>query len=665
MHRVCGVSLVVLILLTGSGPLQAEQAGQVSATPAGFWVPRDPPRALYRVDATVTVGEQASLRGRETIRVVNTTARPMQTIAITWSTIQGGSHTLSVTADGQPINLPTSGGSFPQDFVLAKPVQPGGSLTLAVEFSISMPTPGEAPQKVSLADWFPQLWWGCPSHNDFEVKLEVPKEYTLATSGRFDPRKGCYHIEKAPSFGIFLGKKYDVIKREAGDVSILCVYRPEDRRCAELLIDTAEDAIRFYRERFGFYPYRSLSIVPGMDRPAGGYPLATSIAVIHGMGRMQEMPEVHWRWIVAHEIAHQYWGRHVLEKDDPGWLWIGLGICMDREYCRARNLGTEKHRGLLARYIEGVGAGLDTTVSRSLEEQSQIQFDFNNVVIHGKGFGIISALDCLLGKETFQHVYRQCLKEYGGRRMGLSEFRAVCEKETGQDLGWFFDQWVNSDRVLGYAVAGQKCEQKGEVYMTEVQVHCIGTLRMPVPVRVDFEDGSSQQAFTNRLHDIDMLQFQSRSPLKQVRLDADDVLPLIALPSLREVSRLVDGLSLVGAGATALDVFRRARECSYADGPGWFRLGLALYDGRYYAEAMEAFEKVQICGQAEPARVSAAITWQGHLFDLLGQRDKAVERYKKALARPVPPRVRHDQYGIKLSREWIQKRIEEPFRRDP
>jgi len=666
MNRTRALLFCIGIMVMGTGLTGTALAGEEDAGAVSFWIPKEPPRTQYKIDFTIELAQQATMQGRETIHFVNTTKKPIQTLAISWSQIGSGTQTLNVKAAGTPIPL-ASGKSYPKDFTLAQPLGPGDSLDLEVEFAVSTPAPPELPEEISISDWYPQLWWGVPGHCDFEVKLSIPKEYTVMTSGRFDAARGSYCIEKAPSFGLFLGRSHEVLERDAGGVLIRCLHKPENKACAELLIDTAADVIGFYREQFGFYPYPALNIVPGMDHPAGGYPLATSIIVIHGMGRMAEMPEVHWRWITAHEIGHQYWGRHVLERDDPDWLWIGLGIYMDREYCRARGLSTEKHRGLVARYIAGVRQGLDTTVSRSQEEKSQIKFDFNNVVIHGKGFAIISALDCLLGQETFRRIHGECLSRFAGRRMGLADFQAVCEQESGQDLTWFFDQWVNSAKYLSYEIASQDCRQNGDEYTTEVQIRCLGTLKMPVPVQAEFEDGTSQRAFTNRLHDTDTLRFQSRSALKQVRLDPEEALPMIVPPPsahAREVSQAIDELPWTGAGEKALAAFKMAKEENHPDAGGWFKLGLALYDGKYYQEAIEAFERVQTQGKDDPARVSAAIVWQGHLYDLLGQRDKAVGRYKKALEQPVPPNVRHDQYRMHLNREWVEKRLQEPFRRE-
>ena len=630
----------------------------------GYWTPREPSRAQYKIDCTIKLGENFLLQGKEVIFFVNTSSKPMQTFAITW--IKHENQILRITANGKSVTLPTPLESFPQDFTLAEPIGPGESLTLEVEFGISVPAPPEKPNKIGpVTDW-PRLYWGFPSQDDYEVKLDVPETYTVATTGRFDHKTGRYHAEGVPSFGLYLGKGYQVLEGQAEDVVVRCLYKPGDKKCAELLQETAIDVIKFYREWLGFYPYRILTIIPGMDRPAGGYPAATSIVVIHGMGRMAEKPELHWRWITAHEIGHQYWSRYVMEKDEPGWLWIGLGIYADREYCRARGLGNQKHRELMARYVKGVRDGHDTTVNRSQEQRSQIKFDFNNIVIHGKGFSIISALDCILGEALFERIYRRCLKEFAGRRLGLHEFRAVCEQESGQDLGWFFEQWVNSNKFLSYEIASKKCEQKGNTYISEIEIRRLGSLKMPIPVAAHFEDGTTQRTFTNRLRDLDTIRFDSRSALKDVQLDPDQALPLLAAPPSsgeKELAKAIQDLPWVDAGKKALEVFKKAQENKMSNPGQWFKLGLTLYDGRYYEQALEAFRKVQTQAKDEPSLACVGLVWQGHLLDLAERRDEALKCYNDALGKSASLNMRHDQYGIKLDREWVQKRLKEPFRR--
>ena len=630
----------------------------------GYWAPRQPPQANYKINCTVTSGEVIRLKGNEVISFVNTTSKPMQTLAITWS--QLGERNLKIKANGEAVSLPTPIESFPQDFKLTEPINPGKSLTLEVEFSLVPFGLGDPNSIGPVTDW-PRLWWGFDTNDDYQVKFDFPEEYTVATSGRFDHRTGYYRAEAVRSFGFFLGKGYRVFEDKAQDVAVRCLYKPGDKKCAELLQETAVDAINFYRERLGFYPYRILTIIPGMDRPAGGYPVATNIVCIHGMGRMEEKSELHWRWITAHEIGHQYWSRYVMEKDDPGWLWIGLGIYADREYCRTRGLGDRKHQELMARYIKGVRDGVDTTISITPEERSKIKFDFNNIVIHGKGFSVISALDCVLGKSLFDRIYRRCLKDFAERRLGLHEFRAICEQESSEDLGWFFEQWVNSNKCLSYKIASQVCKKKGNSYITEIEIHRLRDLKMPVPVAANFEDGSTQRAFTNRLRKVNKIRFESKSPLKNARLDPEQSLPLVVPPppmTAEQLTQAVEDLPWINAGKRVLEVFNETKNRELVNTDSWFKLAMTLYDGQYYEQALEAAKEAQVQAKDDSLRVFVALAVQGLLLDLLGQRDEALKCYNEALKKSVKPEIALVPYGITvLNREWIQKRLKEPFHR--
>jgi len=498
----------------------------------------------------------------------------------------------------------------------------------------------------------------------------VPDEYTLATSGLFNKETGYYHASQIRSFGLFLGKGLNSVEANAKGVLVRCLFSPKGEKCAQLLVSTAVDVINFYRERFGFYPYPCLTIIPGMERPAGGYPVATNIVAIHGMKQFDSMPKLHWQWITAHEIGHQYWMEYVLKKDSDGWGWlmIGLGIYTDREYVKARNLGQQKHRGMMNRYIQGVRGGLDTTAARPEEQRRNTKFDFNNVVIHGKGYSIISALDCILGEKLFDRIYKRCLKKFAGKRLGVHEFRAVCEDETGQDLGWFFEQWVNSDKFLSYEISSSKCNKKDNYYISRIEVKCLGGLKMPVPVTAYFENGSSEVKFTDRLLDINILEFASDSPLKEVKLDAENELALIVPPPSGDSKFLGEILQLPwsGAGDKALKLFEKAKELKQTDYEAWGKLGLNLYDGKHYAEALEAFHRVVEVSEKKQGLKSAvfvALVWQGHLLDIMGQREQALQCYQKALKIDHGFSMALNEYGMVINRQWVQERIEKPFER--
>ncbi|MHC4574479.1 MAG: gluzincin family metallopeptidase, partial [Planctomycetota bacterium] len=269
------------------------------------------------------------LEGKEIIRFRNSTGAPIHRLAIKCFSYDEVpleiKSSMQVTVNGRTV-LPLAGkAAGPVVFELSDVLKPRKKVNLQIEFAVSAPAYA-GQDKLILADWHPRLWWGFETHDDFDVKIEVPSHYVLAASGILNRKTGCYRAKGIRSFGLFLGKDFKVIEANAHDVLVRCIFPPKGRECAELLLRTAVDVIGFYRQRFGFYPYPNLTIVPGHDEPKGGWPIATGIVSIHGMQTMSKQNlnwymDTHWRWITAHEIGHQYWGEYVLEKDKPGWLW--------------------------------------------------------------------------------------------------------------------------------------------------------------------------------------------------------------------------------------------------------------------------------------------------------------------------------------------------------
>ena len=228
---------------------------------------------------------------------------------------------------------------------------------------------------------------------------------------------------------------------------------------------------------------------PGTDYPAGGYPPATALVVVHGQHRLSERPETFWRWITAHEISHMYWGDHVLAQgpDSLNWLMIGMGIRADQEYRRARNITGAGN--LEANFGSGILQGRDTTIDVTREQESLIDWNFNNIVEHGKSIAMLNALESVVGRQVFDTVYRRILCDYAGNRLGWRDLQRAAETESGLDLDWFFESWVRSSANVSYKIASKECKDGDCI----VKVERTGAMNMPVTVAARFEDGSEQR----------------------------------------------------------------------------------------------------------------------------------------------------------------------------
>ena len=648
------------------------QFTQAQVGPAnGPLTPLELPRGSYRIDCAVEIdSSQVRVNGVETITLANNSTLPIEWLTLNWTL--DSSRTLSLTVDGHAVEVVSPGAeSDPPDPLtirLNHAVSPGENAVIRAEFGRTYEMdPGD--DKPLLTQWYPRLDWGLQKQDDFVVSVTNNSDYVLVTSGRHDPETDTYRATGVREFGLYFLKGGEVLKGSSEGIEVQVVHSPAGTECANLVMETALDAIAFYKKRFGFYPAEHLNIVQGADAPNGGYPAATNLVVVHGLERMSERDELHWRWITAHEIGHQYWFEHVMSewRDEIGWLMIGLGIFVDREYVRSKGLAPGRHIGLMRRFIDGAREGLDTRADVHSDYLRDIDFDFNNVVIHGKGYSIISALNCLLGDEVFERIHSRCLTEFAGTRLSGYQFQEVCETESGQNLGWFFDQWVRSSRFPSYEIKSDECTGTNDGFSSEVVVERTGTLDMPVPVTAYFADGTTQTNFTTRLQPVCTLRFESVAALDSAVIDPNHEIALVVPPPSAEEIRIRKVLSSLPSRAafdSLGEVVSRALKLNIQQTLFWGRLGRQLYDWSLYDEALDVFERrLELLKEANSEWVASVYGWQGLLLDLLGRRSEALAAYERALAVETDREFSYAGDPVTISREWLEERLKTPYTR--
>lgn len=89
------------------------------------------------------------------------------------------------------------------------------------------------------------------------------------------------------------------------------------------------------------------------------------------------------------------------------------------------------------------------------------------------------------------------------------------------------------------------------------------------------------------------------------------------------------------------------------------KLGLALYDAERYPDALHVFQALE----KNESFKGEALVWEGLILDLLGRRQEAVTAYTQALDQPMRSRMRHNQYGLQLTKDYVRERIRIPFER--
>ena len=663
-------SIILFLIISIALVSGCDTASQTSEIPS-YFVPQNPPSAEYTLEAECTVDEKTtSVNGSGTIQFIHSSPRPLTAVALEWR--GKTTESLTVYVEGKKLkrmyldslNPLVHFFAFPQAFNLNEKV------TLDIRYSNGYQVRDNG--DISLQVWYPKLWWdSLPTRDSFRVKFDEPDGYVTASSGRQNKKTGIYESPGVTTrFAFWLSKNVQVEERESAGVLIRVLFTEEGKECALLCLETAVDVIEFYKEFFGVFPSDSMTIIPGASRPMGGYPYASALVVIHGQEAFADRPELHWKWITAHEIGHQYWGEYIMSDDNPedyteSWLMIGMGILADRLWVEARDLGEEKHQGLFDGFIGGLKRYYDTTADAPESLKAQQEYDRNNVLIHGKGYSIISALRSVLGDTVFQTTYLRCIDEFAGKRMGYKDLWTLAEEESGESLDWFFEQWARSPKYLCYQITSMDSRPEESGFVTEITVEPMGeTIFMPLDLKATFKDGSYKIARIDRYSSQSKIVFRSKFELEEARLDPLHRLAMLEkpLPILpKELPVKMRNLPYNGKWEEGVELYKLAIDSDVQDYHIWFKLGMVIFEGGYLDEAFTCFERIMNL-TAPSDYIFMAKTWFGNIRDAQGKREEAISFYKIALeAAPNDSGWRHDQFGIQSSREWIENRLKSPF----
>jgi hypothetical protein len=221
---------------------------------------------------------------------------------------------------------------------------PGQTVTLSMDFVTDVPRDGihgfrqlssyhrvmALPNIYPLIPIYDDEGWNveiAPSYGDatysdvavFQVRVTAPNTITLITTGSCTiPAVGTWDCTAGPvrDFMLVASDRYQMESRLVEGTVVNSFFFPEHEREGSEVLQIAVDALVTFSELFGPYPYAELDVVETPTR-AGGieYPGLVVIGErLYDTGARLE-------WVVAHEVAHQWWYAIVgNDQVDEPWL---------------------------------------------------------------------------------------------------------------------------------------------------------------------------------------------------------------------------------------------------------------------------------------------------------------------------------------------------------
>ncbi len=562
----------------------------------------------YKIE--VSFNEQhKSVSGRTTITLV-----PFLSALTTVSLDAEQLNVDQVALSGKPLKFTV----HPQklEITLDRPYSYRDTVTLAIDYSCT-PRKGlyfvqpdsTSPDKpwqiwTQGEDMDNHFWFPCYDFpNDkatSEVIATVRNSYVVLSNGRLVSVKEdkahatrTFHWKQElphSSYLIMLAAgAYTVLHDSSGTVPLEYYVYPNRVADAKASFAETPAIMKFFNTRIGFpYPWAKYAQVAIADFMYGGMENTSATTLIDDGIQLDPRTRVDQNAVslIAHEMAHQWWGDVVTCKD---WrhLWLNEGFAsyFDPLYFE----WSRGHDEFTFHMYGNQRAAINT--DRTLGRKPIVSIGSYTSNIYARGSDVLHMLRHTLGDSLFWRGLRYYIEKYKFQPVETNDLKTAIEDATGQNLYWFFDQWLYKAGHPVFDVAYRWNDTLESVLMSVKQTQHVdsltGIFRVPLDIEITTPSGSS--TYSVGLHSADtVFSFPCREKpllvifdkgdwtLKELHFDKsrdewkyqaahandaiDRYLAIEALEDEKDSTDLVPELCSIATHDTFHDVRRRALE---------------------------------------------------------------------------------------------------------
>jgi hypothetical protein len=419
---------------------------------------------------------------------------------------------------------------------------------------------------------------------------------------------------------------------------------------ANALAQTATKEFDFFTDSFGTPETSHLNVVelPDDTLPAVWAP---ELAAILG-SRVGDKSSVR---LLANTIAHQWWGSEVSPRTlNEAWITNGMA-----RYGELMYVEDETGKSAMHTALQDVAAGAlayDTIPLSSDGRLNPFSPEFQSATLE-KGAMVFHMLRWEMGDKAFLDTLKGVLSQYTDSGLRTADFIKVAEAQSQQELTPFFAQWIDGTGAPQftnkYAVY-RLGNNKGFRTIGEIQQD-LDLFRMPVELRVETDGKTETQKVDVVGTDTQYIADTFGRPRK-ISVDPNNWL-LKATPDLQVRIAILKGQQLVAQGDLpgALAEYQKALEANPASSLANYRIAELLFTQRNYQASVNSYREA-LRGDGEPRWTEVWSHIQiGKIFDITGQRDRAVNEYRLAVQTND-----NTQGAVNEARQWLQKPYKMP-----
>ena len=511
--------------------------------------------------------------------------------------------------------------------------------------------------------WFPVNGYGI---NRFTatMNISVPAHLVVIGSGKETvsntaPRKGTagggalktysFTWDK-PSFpGTVIVGQFQEFKSDEAGMDLHVFFQPTHQNLGASYAETAVKEFTYFVTLYGTAPSTTLKIV---EIPDDTVPTAYApeIAAIASRGITEK---INYR-LLANAIAHQWWGVSVSPDSRDEW-WLGDGFARYSEALYVENAAGSAGLEEVVKDMSVGALAYDTVPLSSAGKLDLFSQEFQSLVTD-KGAMILHMLRWVLGDAKFNQTMRTFATKYAGKSANLDAFKAIAEQNYGDQLTWFFSQWLDStgapefkSKYTVYRLGtGKGFRVVGEISQD------LDLFRMPVQLKID-TDGKTEIKRIDVVGTNSPFSIETFGKPRRVLIDPENRV-LKNSTEIKMRASIMRGQALVQQGdmAGALTEYNKALDVNKNSSLAHYRVAEVFFQQKNYQAAANAYREA-LNGDGEPRWTEVWSHIQlGKIFDITGQRERATNEYRQALQTND-----NTQGALEEARRYLQKAYEQ------
>jgi aminopeptidase N len=340
-----------------------------------------------------------------------------------------------------------------------------------------------------------------------EVIATLASKYTLLSNGKLisvkedkkNKTKTFHWSETKPhsSYLIMIAAgEYTVLHDNLGKLPLEYYVYPDDTTNGRQSFKYTPAMIKFFNETIGVnYPWEKYAQIILQDHFGGmENTSATTLADVWAVSDARARIDNPSTSLLAHELSHQWWGDLVTCKDFRHmWLNESFASYYDPLFHRFL-LGQDEFDYTM---FENQGAGIRVDTTRGRKPVVSVGSYGENV--YPRGSAVLHMLRFVLADEAYHRAIKHYITKFQYQPAETNDLKVAIEEEVGQNLQWFFDEWVYKAGHPIFDVSYRWDDSSKQVMLAVSQVQKIDSLTGLFRTPVDIEITNSAGSTTHRI----------------------------------------------------------------------------------------------------------------------------------------------------------------------